>query len=435
MHLFDKLKPIVRKNKIILNKIFFILLLFSSLLSRLKIPHTNLSINYLFFSLLALLLFTLNFHGFKKAILDNKKSLALLGVLYIWLWICALFSNFPSTAVKYTAISSIYFVLFIVFLGITYKNKDKLSYFILTFRLITFISALGIIQYFFPSLWLFKVLTYKLDSFYPRISSLMQWPNQFAVVMAIGVSLAIILYKNRGISKFEFYLSLVLFLADISLAVSRNGWLMLFLVICLLWIYRQIKIKETLIIMSIWFFCMLFFPLPTYRLGIQNSKVFPLIDTVMHIGGGEPQITVQNPTVKAAAIASDPSARTTLAKEAIGNIIKRPFTGVGLGVFAEHIHIQSPQSWGGKGVHTHNLFLNILVELGIPGFILFLTFLWNLLKKAKFKKAIISIPVIIIFASQITDYFMLHDSTFTVLVVYFLAQASNSRIEETTRTL
>lgn len=433
MHLFYQLKPIVRKNKILLNKIFFILLLFSSLLSRLKIPYTNLSVNYLFFSLLALLLFVLNFNSFKKAILDNKKSFVLLGFLYIWIWLCALFSNFPSTAVKYTAISSIYFVLFIVFLGITYKNKDKFSYFSLAFRLLTFIAVLGIIQYFFPSLWLFKILTYKLDSFYPRISSLMQWPNQFAVVMAIGVSLAIILYKNREISKFEFYLSLVLFLADISLAVSRNGWLMLFLVIFLLWIYRQIKIKETLLIMSIWIFCMLFFPLPTYRLGIQNSKVFPLIDTVMHIGGGEPKITVQNPTVKAAAIASDPSARTTLAKEAIGDIIKRPFTGVGLGVFAEHI--QSSQSWGGKGIHTHNLVLNILVELGIPGFILFLTFLGSLLKEAKLKKAIISIPVTIIFASQITDYFMLHDSTFTVLAVYFLAEAGNSKLEVTTRTL
>ena len=433
MHLFDKLKPIVRKNKILLNKIFFILLLFSSLLSRLKIPYTNLSVNYLFFSLLALLLFILNFNSFKKAILDNKKSLVLLGLLYIWIWLCALFSNFPSTAVKYTAISSIYFVLFIVFLGITYKNQNKLSYFRLAFRLLTFIAALGILQYFFPSLWLFKKLTYKLDSFYPRISSLMQWPNQFAVVMAIGVSLAIILSKNRAISKFEFYLSLVFFLADISLALSRNGWLMLFLVIFLLWLYRIINIKEIIIIMSIWIFCMLLFPLPTYRLGIKDSNVFPLMNTVMHIGGGEPQITVQNPTVKAAAIASDPSARTTLAKEAIGNIIKRPFTGVGLGVFAEHI--QSSQSWGGKGVHTHNLFLNILVELGIPGFILSLTFLWSLLKKAKLKKAIISIPVIIIFASQITDYFMLHDSTFTVLAVYFLAEASNSRIEGTTRTL
>jgi O-antigen ligase len=433
MHLFHKLKPIIRKNKILLNQIFFILLLFSSLLSRLKIPYTNLSVNYLFFSLLALFLFILNFNSFKKAILDNKKSLVLLVFLYIWIWLCALFSNFLSTAVKYTTISSIYFVLFIVFLGINYKNKDKISYFILTFRLIIFISALGIIQYFFPSLGLFKVLTYKLDSFYPRISSLMQWPNQFAVVMAIGVSLAFILYKNRGISKFEFYLSLVLFIADISLALSRNGWLMLFLVIFLLWLYKIINVKEIIIIMSIWLFCMLLFPLPTYRLGIKDSNVFPLMNTVMHRGGGEPKITVQNPTVKAAAIASEPSARTTLAKEAIGNIIKRPFTGVGLGVFAEHI--QSSSSWGGKGVHTHNLVLNILVELGIPGFLLSLAFIWSLLKKAKLNKAIISIPVIIIFASQITDYFMLHDSTFTVLTVYFLAEASNSRIEGMTRTV
>lgn len=427
MHLFDKLKPIVRKNKILLNKIFFILLLFSSLLSRLKIPYTNLSVNYLFFSLLALILFILNFNSFNKAILDNKKTLVLLGILYIWIWLCALFSNFPSTAVKYTAISSIYFVLFIVFLGITYKNKDKLSYWILAFRLLIFIAVLGIIQFFYPGLLLFKVLTYKLDSFYPRISSLMQWPNQFAVVMVIGVSLAIILYKNRAIAKLEFYLSLVLFLADISIAVSRNGWLMLFLVICLLWIYRKIKIKETIIIMCIWIFCMLFFPVPTYRLGIKNSNVFPLMNTIIHIGGVEPEITIKNPTVKVAAVASDPSDRINLAKEAIGYIIKRPFTGVGLGVFAEHI--QSSHSWGGKGVHTHNLVLNILVELGIPGFILSLTFLWSLLKKAKLNKAIISIPVIIIFASQITDYFMLHDSTFTVLAVYFLAEASNSKIE------
>jgi len=106
-------------------------------------------------------------------------------------------------------------------------------------------------------------------------------------------------------------------------------------------------------------------------------------------------------------------------------ISKRPITGLGIEVFEKII---------GKGIrreegyHTHNLFLNILVELGIFGLLLFLVFIYSLLKRADLYRPIIVIPLLMIFAVQMVDFFI-HDFTFTTIGLYFLAEAGNSQHE------
>ena len=106
-------------------------------------------------------------------------------------------------------------------------------------------------------------------------------------------------------------------------------------------------------------------------------------------------------------------------------IRKRPITGVGIEVFEKVIGKRIRKE---EGYHTHNLFLNILVELGIPGFLLFLIFIYSLLKRADWFSPIIGILLILIFAAQMVDFFM-HDFTFTTIGLYFLAEAGNSQHE------
>ena len=108
-------------------------------------------------------------------------------------------------------------------------------------------------------------------------------------------------------------------------------------------------------------------------------------------------------------------------------ISKRAITGVGIEVFEKVI---GKRILGDEGYHTHNLFLNILVELGIPGLLLFLIFIYSLLKRADLYRPIIGIPLIMVFAAQMVDFFM-HDFTFTSIGLYFLAEAGNSRHEDT----
>lgn len=430
------IKAVAIQNKNTLNPIILALLLLSSILSRVQFPFFKINSHYVFFLVFSLTLLYLNLTSFKPVFNYHKNSLFLLGLLYLWMWVGALVSQFPTTAIKYTLISSIYFVLFVLILCITFTKNEKYLYHRIVFRFLVFLALFGCLQYLFPDLGVFNVITYKFDAFYPRISSFMQWPNQFAVVMAIGVSLAIILYKYRAISIHEACLGSVLFIVTISLSGSRNGWLMLSLVIGLLWLYQVIKLRGVVIITALWIFSMLFFPVPTYRLGIKDSPIFPLTNTLMTNVGVEPEITLKNPQLKTKVLVSETPGRLLLIKNATKEIIQRPLTGAGLGVFAEQIESQSwGGTWGGKGVHTHNLILNILVELGIPGLLIAIALIVSLLKKAKLNRAITTIPVIILFASQMADYFMLHDSTFTLLFIYFLAEASNSKIEGMTRTL
>jgi O-antigen ligase len=204
----------------------------------------------------------------------------------------------------------------------------------------------------------------------------------------------------------------------ISLAASRNSWLLLPLGILLAWLYRVITLRKGLCIVGFLVFCILFFPIATHQLGIRGSKLFPLSK---HIPG---KIWVVYLNKQALLTPRETStSRLVLWKAAMCEISKRPITGLGIEVFEKII---------GKGIrreegyHTHNLFLNILVELGIPGLLLFLVFIYSLLKRADLYRPIIVIPLLMIFAVQMVDFFI-HDFTFTAIGLYFLAEAGNSQ--------
>jgi O-antigen ligase len=240
--------------------------------------------------------------------------------------------------------------------------------------------------------------------------------------MVIGILLGLILYKERSISAFEFYLSLFLFTIVIALAASRNSWLLLPLGILLAWLYRVITLRKGFCIVGSLVFCILFFPIATYQLGIRESKIFPLSH---HISGNFFVVDLNKQALLTPWETS--TSRLVLWKAAMCEISKRPITGLGIEVFEKII---------GKGIrreegyHTHNLFLNILVELGIPGLLLFLVFIYSLLKRADLYRPIIVIPLLMIFAVQMMDFFI-HDFTFTTIGLYFLAEAGNFQHEDT----
>jgi O-antigen ligase len=193
--------------------------------------------------------------------------------------------------------------------------------------------------------------------------------------------------------------------------------------IFLAWLYKVITLQKGFYIVGFLVFWILFFPVSTHQLGIRGSTVFPLEEHLR-----EKTLMVVLEKLKSSNFLTSretSTERLKLWKVAIDEIIYRPVTGVGIQVFDKII---AKKIRNEEGYHTHNLFLNILVELGIPGLLLFLIFIYSLLKRADLYRPIIAIPLLMVFSAQLVDFFI-HDFTFTTIGLYFLAEAGNSQHE------
>jgi O-antigen ligase len=246
--------------------------------------------------------------------------------------------------------------------------------------------------------------------------------------MCIGMLLGLMLHKEKSISAFECYFGVFLFTIVIALAGSRNSWLLLPLGVLLAWLYKVITLRKGFFIIVFLVFCILFFPVSTKQLGIRDSQVVPLMNflvkesmplKIARMRTGRPKM-VRFPTP-----IETTNSRVSLWKAAIPEIVKKPITGMGIQVYEKIIGTRVLRQ---EGCNTHNLFLNIIVELGIPGLLLFLAFIYFLLKQADWYRPIIAIPLVMVFAAQMVDFFI-YDFTFTTIGLYFLAAAGNSQHE------
>jgi len=207
------------------SKIVFMLLLCSSLLVHVKLLCIGYGVYNFLLPLCALILLALNLGQCKETFSYHRQALFFLSLFYIWMWVSAFFSDFQGIALKYSIKYSIHFIVLVSFLILTYKKRDPFSYYRWILRFLLLLAVFGVIENLFHDLWIFPLLRspHSLDV-YPRISSLMQWPNQFGVLMVIGILLGLILYKERSISAFEFYLSLF-FVYDSDCACGQQKFM------------------------------------------------------------------------------------------------------------------------------------------------------------------------------------------------------------------
>ncbi|MFN6484678.1 MULTISPECIES: O-antigen ligase family protein [unclassified Nostoc] len=404
--------------------IFFILILFSSLLGRVKFPGIDIGIHYLLLPVFSFGIISLSLKSIPAIIKKHKIILVSIGLMYLWMWLSSLMSQFPNTAIAFSIKYSTYFILFFAFLILTFRNP-KSSYLTFYYRcilcLIQIIAFFGFVEVLIPKSWIFKLL--KFPSFYPEIGSIMQNPNQFGVIVAIGLCLSLILEKQNKISKLELYINELIFTISLALSASGSGWVILIMGIFLLFIYKIISFIKMAYIIGLLFLCIVTIPVSTERVGLTNSKIFPLINIFLGNSNLE-NSNLENSHQKAIpSIVRTGLSRFGMWQAAINETIKRPFTGIGIGVFPEQVGIKV---WGHKGYHAHNIFLNVLAEQGIPGLLLFTNFLAKIAFQVKYANPLITVPIIMFLASQIVDVFT-EDYTFTTIEFYFLAAAINSQ--------
>jgi len=394
--------------------IFFLLILFSSLLGRIKFPGLSIGIHYLLLPAFSFGIISLSLKDTREFIKKNKIIAISVGILYVWMWVSSLTSQFPSIAITYSIKYTSYFILYFAFLVLTFRKLKTSSltfYYRCILYLLQIIGVLGFLEALVPNHWIFELL--KFPSFYPQIGSIMQNPNQFGVIMGIGLCLSLTLEKQNKISAIELYISEFIFLISLALSASRNAWLIFIFGLIILLGYKVIDFKRAIAIISLWLLCILTIPVSTYRIGLGDSKIFPLINL---FSSNPSDIVLPSPVGTALS-------RFALWKAAIIETIKRPLTGIGVGVFAEQI---GTKVFGPKGFHAHNIFLNVLVEQGIPGLLIFTNFLVIIASKVKYANPVAIAPIMMFLASQLPDFFA-EDYTFTTIEFYFLAAAVNSR--------
>ncbi|MEH2243791.1 O-antigen ligase family protein [Nostoc sp.] len=402
--------------------IFFLLILFSSLLGRIKFPGINIGIHYLLLPAFSFGIISLSLKSIPEVVKKHKGILISISLMYLWMWLSSLMSQFPTIAIIYSIKYSVYFILFFAFLVLAFKNT-KTPYLTFYYRcilyLIQIIAVLGFLEVLLPSYWIFKLL--KFPSFYPEIGSIMQNPNQFGVIVAIGLCLSLILEKQNKISKIELYLSELIFIISLALSASGNGWLTFIIGMFLLLIYKIISFRKMIYLTSFLFLCIVTVPVSTQRIGLADSKIFPLINVFKVFSENSNLVNPNKKTLLT--IITTGLARFEIWQAAINETIKRPLTGIGIGVFAEQIGVKV---WGHKGFHVHNIFLNVLTEQGIPGLLLFTNFLVKIIFKVKYANSLVTVSIIMFLASQMLDFFT-EDYTFTTIEFYFIAAAINSR--------
>ena len=399
--------------------IFFLLILFSSLLGRIKFPGINIGIHYLLLPAFSFGIISLSLKSIPEVVKKHQIILTSISLMYLWMWLSSLMSEFPNIAITYSLKYSTYYILFLAFLILTFKNITIPSltfYYRCILYLLQIIAILGFLEVFLPNNWIFKLL--KFPSIYPEIGSIMQNPNQFGVIVAIGLCLSLILEKQNKISKIELYINELIFTIPLALSASGNGWVIFIIGMFLLLIYKIISFRKMIYLTSLLFLCIVTVPVSTRRIGLADSKIFPLSNVFIE------NSNLLNPhRKKIITLVETGFSRFQMWHAAINETIKRPLTGIGIGVFPDQIGVKV---WGKKGYHAHNIFLNVSAEQGIPGLLLFTNFLAKIAFKVKYANPLITVPIIMFLVSQIPDVFT-EDYTFTTIEFYFIAAAINSR--------
>lgn len=399
-----ELKNKIEQNKTIskINYLLFSVLLLSSLLTLIKLPIIDLAIHNFLLFLGSSLLIYLNYK--RRTIIKHRKSLLFLIIISSWCLITALLSNYQTTALMQTVKYFNYPLVFLAVLLAITKTQNKIVYYQIVINFLYILGILGIIEYFYPQLWLFAI--FKDDTFYPRISSLLQNPNSFGTLMAIAVIISFIFYQQKHGKIIILLLQELVFITAASLSASRNAWLVLIVGLGLLIYYRLINYKLIWLLGVIFVVSILYLPVSQYRIGLGDIlSSMPLANQNQELELPSPQGTAFS--------------RLLLWQKAIAQFRQHPITGLGLGVFEEHISIKV---FGKSGFNTHNLWLDVLVSLGLPGLLMVVTGVGKLWQKINQLDLLITIPLILFLVAQLVDFF-LYDFTFTIIEIFCIAIA------------
>jgi len=184
------------------------------------------------------------------------------------------------------------------------------------------------------------------------------------VYLVLTLPVVFILYGLSNGVKERFFISVVILVSIFALYLSHNrgAWvasitqLILFIAIKKRWKILVAVISMIIIVMPIIIFS-------------------PLKDVLIH------EVSIPSPTGEIVHRETAIS-RLVIWKEGIAKIREHPLTGIGYGKESfKRAFPDNPVMLGDKGLwHTHNIFIEVALEIGIPGLIIFVWLLYSLVR-------------------------------------------------------
>jgi O-antigen ligase len=394
-------------------KLLLYLLFASSFLVEVRLPVAGISASNLAVPLAAVAL-ALCARGSVAATLRSHRALMASALaVYAWAWISAANGLFPALSCWYVAKYSGHLLVFASLLVSLHRRAAPAPATRAAHHVLVVLAVLGVIEYWWPDFHLLSVFRAP-PRVQPRISSLLVWPNQLGVLMAIGAASSAALWRERRIARLGHAAALVLLLVALALSGSRSGWLVLTVLLLVLEVVHVLTARALAAIGAGFALLLITFPVPTAQLGLDGVPGLPLAEALHP----QPHARRGGTTPPAQSLQS----RLVLWQAALAEIEQRPLTGIGLEVFANRI---GPRLTGQYWINTHNIFLNIATELGLVGLGLVVVFLVVLARSGDPRDGPASLPLLGVGLGQIFDCF-LYDPAFMTFTVFFAARYASS---------
>lgn len=216
----------------------------------------------------------------------------------------------------------------------------------------TCVSLYGLFQYLSGSVstkWQDLTMFATIDG---RVTSTLENPNVLAeyLVMVAPFAAAYLLIRGRAGSKFGFFFSGVAMLGCLVLTYSRGGWLgFLFAAVAFLLIYHRRSIYLLVLGVAALPFAVAFLP----------ASIVQRFTSIGNLGD------------------SSTSYRVYIWRAVVNMIADNPICGIGIGEGAfSKVYPLYSLSGIETAPHSHNLFLQITLETGVIGLLIFLAFLF-----------------------------------------------------------
>ncbi|WP_232415434.1 MULTISPECIES: PglL family O-oligosaccharyltransferase [Methylotenera] len=228
----------------------------------------------------------------------------------------------------------------------------------------------------------FVVRTGGVVAFLPNLSSFgaLSQTNHFADFCALAITSLIYLYAKRCFSFSFFSLILVLFMIMLSFSGSRSAWLYLIALTFLIAVMHRCTIKqnkESESTRSAW------------RAGILLLPIFVVVQLFIYFVIPNEYINLPTERLFDGLAADSASARLQFWYDSLRIFLQSPWLGVGAGKLISNtfLLIDAPTVMASKRIfeHAHNLFMQLLAEMGIFAFLIVFAGLFSWAKAFKWR--------------------------------------------------
>jgi len=385
-------------------EIFVVLItLIFILLPEINIPFTDLNLSNLLIPLLPAIYFFLNRKTFLDKIKVFKNEIIIAILFFVYLVSLSLISPYFKTSLFYT-IKLLEFLPVFIFSLFLFDHKE--TFYLLILLTSIFLGIINIILFLFPNLYL--NIFYERPFTYPRMQSLVGYPNSYGFAILIFILTSFVLFENKSISLGVFLLSYIFNSFNLVLTGSKNNFIV-FLILSIIIFYRLIKYnkKNFVVILLIY---LIFLSFLFYIFWIK--AYYNLWLKIINISKSRPTFIQDNQKIinrikeltQYKIVSFD--FRKGIYKLAIESIKKYPL-GLGPYVFQTEIlkrdnNILKIFGENTKGFNAHNIILQTWLDFGIISFLI----IFGIIYLALNLKSSLRLYWGMLLLANIVDYFL-----------------------------